>query len=136
MVKAAVVMTYDRRESLRKWATLLASTLALLVTGLRDPIGVSITTRQDELLRRELSRYETVSATEARWDKHLDAESEVLRRLDRDLAAIRDGTVAIEATYKLLLEMNNCLMAVETKLDLLMKERQRDRLHSSASAPQ
>ena len=136
MVKAAVVMTYDRRESLRKWATLLASTLALLVTSLRDPIGVSITTRQDELLRRELSRYETVSATEARWDKHLDAESEVLRRLDRDLAAIRDGAVAIEATYKLLLEMNNCLMAVETKLDLLMKERQRDRLHSSASAPQ
>jgi len=97
---------------------------------------VSITTRQDELLRRELSRYETVSATEARWDKHLDAESQVLRRLDRDLAAIRDGAVAIEATYKLLLEMNNCLMAVETKLDVLMKERQRDRLHSSASAPQ
>src|SRR5438445_11579644 len=93
-LKHLVVMTHDRRESLRKWATLLASTLALLVTSLRDPIGVSITTRQDELLRRELSRYETVSATEARWDKHLDAESEVLRRLDRDLAAIRDGAVA------------------------------------------
>ena len=136
MVKAAVVMTYDRRESLRKWATLLASTLALLVTSLRDPIGVSITTRQDELLRRELSRYETVSATEARWDKHLDAQSEIPRRLDRELAALRDGAVASEAAYKLLLEINNCLMAVETKLDLLMKERQRDRLQSSASAPQ
>ena len=135
MVKAAVVMTYDRRESLRKWATLLTSTLALLVTSLRDPIGVSIKTRQDELLRRELSRYETVSATEARWDKHLDAESEVLRRLDRDIAAMRDGVVASEATYKLLLEMHTCLTAVETKLDLLMKERQRDRLQSSASAP-
>jgi len=105
-----VVITYDRRESLRKWATLLASTLALLVTSLRDP--------------------------EAGWDNHLDAESEVLRRLDRDVAAMRDGAVASEVTYKLLLEMNNCLMAVETKLDVLMKERQRDRLHSSASAPQ
>ena len=129
-------MTYDRRESLRKWATLLASTLALLVTSLRDPIAVSIKTRQDELLRRELSRYETVSATEARWDKHRDVESEALRRLDRDLAAMRDGAVASEAAYKLMLQMNNCLMAVETKLDLLMKERQLGRLQSSATAPQ
>jgi len=61
-----VVITYDRRESLRKWATLLASTLALLVTSLRDP--------------------------EARWDKHLGAESEVLRRLDRDVAAMREAS--------------------------------------------
>ncbi len=112
-VKQLVVMTHDRRESFRKWGTLLASTLALLVTSLRDPIALSFKAKQDEVLRRELSLYET-----------------------RELAALRDGAVASEATYKLLLEINNCLMAVETKLDLLMKERQRDRLQSSASAPQ
>jgi len=102
-VKQLLVMTHDRRESFRKWGTLLASTLALLVTSLRDPIALAFKAKQDEVLRREQSRYETVSATEARWDKHLDAESEVMRRLDRDLAAMRDGAVASEVTYKLLL---------------------------------
>ncbi len=135
-VKQFVVMTHDRRESFRKWGTLLASTLALLVTSLRDPIALAFKAKQDEVLRRELSLYETVSAAEARWEKHLDSQSEIPQHLDRELAALRDGAVASEATYKLLLEINNCLMAVETKLDLLMKERQRDRLQSSASAPQ
>ena len=135
-VKQFVVMTHDRRESFRKWGTLLASTLALLVTCLREPIALAFKAKQDEVLRRELSLFETVSASEARWEKHLDSQSEIPRRLDRELALLRDGAVASEATYKLLLEINNCLMAVETKLDLLMRERQRDRLQSSASAPQ
>ena len=135
-VKQLLVMTHDRRESLRRWGTLLASTLALLVTSLRDPIALAFKAKQDELLRRELSLYETVSAAEARWEKYLDSQSEIPRRLDRELALLRDGAVTSEATHKLLLEINNCLKAVETKLDLLMKERQRDRLQSSAGAPQ
>ena len=110
---------------MRKWATLVVSTLALLMTSLRDPVALALWPKEEELLRRELNRYETVSAAEARWDKHLDSQTEVLRRLDRDLAALRDEAVANEANHKLLLEINNCLVALETKLDLMANERAR-----------
>jgi len=117
---------------MRKWATLLTSTLALLVTSLRDPIGVSIKTRQDELLRRELSRYETGSATDARWTNTwtLKASSAAF---GSDIAPCATESLPARRLTNCCWKMHTCLTAVETKLDLLMKERQRDRLQSSAA---
>jgi len=120
-------MTYERRESYRKWATLIASTLVLLVTSVRDPLVLVNRHSEYENLRRELARYELTPGASAKWERDLDVQSEVLRRLDGNVAKLRDEALTSEGNHRLLVEINNCLQTVETKLDLLMKERQRER---------
>ncbi len=120
-------MTYERRESYRKWATLIVSMLVLLVTSLRDPLVLVNRHSEYENLRRELARYELAPGPSAKMERDLDVQPEVLRRLDGNVAKLRDEALASEGNHKLLVEINNCLQTVETKLDLLMKERQRER---------
>lgn len=116
-------MTYDRRESIRKWATLVVSSLVLLVTSLREPIASALGSKMEDNLRR----LEAARAEEAKREKQMDSDCQALRQVARDLAALREEVAASEGNRKLLVEINTCLVAVEGKLDLLVKEQQRER---------
>jgi small-conductance mechanosensitive channel len=101
--------------------------LALLITTLREPIAVTLKGAMHEALLQELPKYETVVAANARLEKHSESENEILRRLEQNLAAIRDKATISESDHQLLVEVSHCLTSMETKLDLLIKEFQRDR---------
>lgn len=106
---------------------MVVSTLALLATCLRDPIAVTLRGTIMEVLREELGKYETVSAADAKWEKHQDAADELLKRCENDFASIRAAVAATESNQKMQIETANRLLSIETKLELWMKEYQRDK---------
>ncbi len=115
-------MRAERRESFRKWATLVVSTLALMVTCLRDPIVLTLKSTVKEVIRDEMNRYEIASGADVRPDKRRDADTELLRRLDHEVAAIRDLAARNGVEHNTWMQVNNCLVSIEAKLDLLTKE--------------
>ena len=106
---------------------MVVSTLALLATCLRDPIALTLRATIMEVLREELGRYETVSAADTKWEKHQDSVNEILKRCENDFASIRTSIIATESNQKMQIEAGNRLLSIETKLELLMKEYQRDK---------
>ena len=124
IMKQHVAMSDWSAESFLKWATLMVSTIALLVSCVRYPLAVTLKATVQEVLRQELPRYESVAASEARWEKHQEPANEILRRLDRDVAILRDGTTVNESNRGLLVQLGNHLLAIETKLDLLLRQNQ------------
>ena len=115
-------MRADSRESFRKWATLIVSALALLVTCLRDPLVLTLKSTVREVIRDEMDRYEKAPPADARQTKRSDTEAATLKNLEQEIAAIRDLASRNEAEHRTWLQVNNCLVAMEAKLDLLTKE--------------
>lgn len=120
-------MRDDRKESLRNWATFLVSALAFVVTCLMGPIAFTLKATVKDLVRQELTGYETVTGSDTRWKAHQDYENEVLKRWEHDLAAVRDRASLTETNnIKLMIEVGNRLASLEMKLEPFMKQRQRD----------
>src|SRR5438874_913401 len=101
-------MNCDKKESFRKWATFVLSSLALLVTSLRDPIALTFRASVQETVRQELARQHNIAASEARDQNPPAAGNEVFTRLEHDLAAIRADGATGEASPKLLVEVDHC----------------------------
>src|SRR5947207_2786271 len=120
-------MREDQKDSFRKWATFLVSTLALLLTCLMGPIAFTLKATVKDLVRQELAAYETTAASDNRWKAHQDYENEVLKRWEHDLAAVRDKATQSETnSFKLMTEVGNRLASIETKLDPVTKQHSRE----------
>ena len=115
-------MREERTEWLRKWATLVVSTIALLVACLREPLTLTLKATIQDMMRQELARYETVAASEARWQNHQDSAAETLKRLEREFSSLHDLAMAGGTQGRLLLEVSNRLSCLEAKLDSLRRE--------------
>jgi hypothetical protein len=115
-------MKEERTEWFRKWATLVVSTVALLVACLREPLTLTLKATVLEVMREELAKYETVSASDARCQKHQDSATEVLKRYERELSGLRDLVAAGEAHGRLLMQVSNRLSSLEAKLEELRRE--------------
>lgn len=105
----------------------MVSALALLLTCLMGPIAFTLKATVKDLVRQELTSYETATASDARWKAHQDYENEVLKRWEHDLTAVRERATAGETNnLKLMIDVGNRLTSLETKLEPLMKQHQRD----------
>jgi len=121
-VEQVPLMKEERTEWLRKWATLVVSTVALLVACLREPLTLTLKATVQDMIRQELARYETVSASEARWQKQQESTAEILKRFERELSGLRDLATAGDVHGKLLVEVSKRLSSVEMKLEALRRE--------------
>ena len=125
-------MKAERKESLRKWVNVSVPALSLLLAGLMGPIAFTLRSTVKDLVRQELASYETVAASDARLKAHQDYLNEVLKRWANDFAAVREKSASSETNdYKLMLELGHRLSSIESKLELLMGEYQRDRKFQS-----
>jgi len=121
-------MKAERKESLRKWVNVSVPALSLLLAGLMGPIAFTLKSTVKDLVRQELARFETVAASDARLKAHQDYLNEVLKRWAHDFAAVREKAASSETNdHKLMLEVDNRLSSIESKLELLAQEHQRDR---------
>jgi len=118
-------MSDSRRESFRKWATFVVSTLALLIACLRDPVMLTFKGTALEVLREELARRDPSS--EASRDRRRDVDSEMLRRLDQILEALRDKASARDAEQKHLLELSGRMSALQARLEELARNSRREK---------
>jgi hypothetical protein len=114
-------MREERTEWFRRWATFVISTVALLVACLREPMALTLKATVLEIMREELTRYETVSAADFRAQKQQDAVTEALKRFERELTALRDLTVSGASQDRMFLDVSNRLSSLETKLETLRR---------------
>jgi hypothetical protein len=123
-----------QKESLRRWVNLLVPALSLMLAGLMGPIAFTLKSTVKDLVRQELASFETVAASEARLKAHQDYLNEVLKRWANDFAAVRDKTALSETNdHKLMLELGHRLSSIESKLELLTGERQREKKTQNGS---
>jgi len=126
-------MKAERKESLRKWVNVMVPALSLLLAGLMGPIAFTLKSTVKDLVRQELASYETVAASDARLKAHQDYLNEVLKRWANDFAAVREKSASSETNdYKLMLELGNRLSSIESKLELLMADHQREKKSQSS----
>ncbi len=130
-------MRADQKESLRRGVNVLVPALSLLLAGLMGPIAFTLKSTVKDLVRQELTRNETVAASDARLKAHQDYLNEVLKRWANDLALVREKAAVSETNdHKLMLELGNRLSSIESKLELLMGEQKREKkLPSSHGDP-
>jgi hypothetical protein len=129
-------MKVVQKESLRKWVNVLVPALSLLLAGLMGPIAFTLRSTVKDLVRQELASYETVAASDARLKAHQDYLNEVLKRWANDFAAVREKAGSNETNdYKLMLELSHRLSSIESKLELLMGQSQRDKNRQNSSDP-
>ena len=128
-------MSENRLESFRKWMTLSVSTLALLFSAVLGPIVLSLKATIRDQLRQDFINYETISAADVRWKAHQQYENEVFKRLEQELSAVRAKAAIAEANYKVLMEVEKRLSSIETKIELLMKEYERDKKLKGGNDP-
>src|SRR5438477_11227223 len=103
-------MKTERKETLRKWVNVSVPVLSLLLAGLMGPIAFTLKSTVKDLVRQELTSYETVAASDARLRAHQDCLNEVLKRWANDFAAVREKAALIESNaYKLMLELGSRL---------------------------
>ncbi len=128
MVEQDGAMKVDRKESLRKWVNVLVPALSLLLAGLMGPIAFTLKSTVKDLVRQELASTQTVAASEARLKAHQDYLNEVLKRWANDFAAVREKVALRETNdYRVMLELGNRLSSIESKLELLMEDHQREK---------
>jgi len=121
-------MRADQKESLRRGVNVLVPALSLLLAGLMGPIAFTLKSTVKDLVRQELTRNETVAASDARLKAHQDYLNEVLKRWANDLALVREKAAVSETNdHKLMLELGNRLSSIESKLELLMGEQKREK---------
>ena len=130
-------MRADRKESLRKWVNVLVPALSLLLAGLMGPIAFTLKSTVKDLVRQELTSYETVAASDARLKAHQEYFNEILKRWANDFATVRDKATSVDTNdHKLMLDLGHRLSSIESKLELLMGEHQREKkLQSSHDGP-
>ena len=105
---------------------MIVPTLALSVACLMGPVAFLLKVTMRDLVRQELSAYQTIAAAEAKWKAHQDFEAEVFKRWENDLAAMREQPgLNITNQTKLLLELGARLTSLETKLRFIMNDAQR-----------
>jgi len=120
-------MKEDRKASLRNWASVLISALAVLVTCLMGPVAFTLKATVKDLVRQELTGYETVASVDVRWKEHQDYENEVFKRWEHELAVVHDTAASGQTNHlKLMMELGNRLSSLETKLDLSLKDHPRN----------
>ncbi len=128
MIEQDGAMKVDRKESLRKWVNVLVPALSLLLAGLMGPIAFTLKSTVKDLVRQELASTQTVAASEARLKAHQDYLNEVLKRWANDFAAVREKVALRETNdYRVMLELGNRLSSIESKLELLMEDHQREK---------
>ncbi len=128
-------MRDDRKELLKKWVNILVPTLSLFLACLMGPVAFTLKATVKELVRQELAGYETVASSDVRWKAHQEYENEFLKRLDHELAAAREKASVTETNqYKLMLDLGNRLLSLDTKIEQLMKDSQRNRKASDESS--
>ena len=128
MIEQDGAMKVDRKESLRKWVNVLVPALSLLLAGLMGPIAFTLKSTVKDLVRQELAGSQTVAASEARLKAHQDYLNEVLKRWANDFAAVREKVALRETNdYRVMLELGNRLSSIESKLELLMEDHQREK---------
>ena len=128
MIEQDGAMKVDRKESLRKWVNVLVPALSLLLAGLMGPIAFTLKSTVKDLVRQELASSQTVAASEARLKAHQDYLNEVLKRWANDFAAVREKVALRETNdYRVMLELGNRLSSIESKLELLMEDHQREK---------
>jgi len=119
-------MKSESKATLLKWATLTVAFLALVPAYLMGPIGFTLKATVKDMLRQELATHETTAASEVKWkaqQAQQDRENEVLKRLEYDLAVVRDRAVLNESNHtKLLTEFDTRLTSLETQLKRLRME--------------
>ena len=121
-------MRADQKESLRRGVNVLVPALSLLLAGLMGPIAFTLKSTVKDLVRQELTRNETVAASDARLKAHQDYLNEVLKRWANDLALVREKAAVSETNdHKLMLELGNRVSSIESKLELLMGEQKREK---------
>jgi len=121
-------MKVVQKESLRKWVNVLVPALSLMLAGLMGPIAFTLKSTVKDLVRQELASNETVAASDARLKAHQDYLNEVLKRWATDFAALRERTALNETNdYSLMLELRRRLSSIESKLELLTGQYQRDK---------
>lgn len=114
-------------EWFQKWASLSVSAMALLLTCLMGPIAFTLKATVKDVVRQELVGYETVAASEARWKAREDRETELLKRWEQELAAAREKSASSDTnSYKMMLEVGARLSSLEAKLELMMRDHQRE----------
>ena len=128
MVEQDGAMKVDRKESLRKWVNVLVPALSLLLAGLMGPIAFTLKSTVKDLVRQELASFQTVAASDARLKAHQDYLNEVLKRWVNDFATVREKVALRETNdYRVMLELGNRLSSIESKLELLMEDHQREK---------
>src|SRR5437867_9285519 len=107
-------MKTERKESLRKWVNVLVPALSLLLAGLMGPIAFTLKSTVKDLVRQELTSYETVTAADARLKAHQDYLNEVLKRWANDFTSVREKVSLSETNdHRLMLELGNRLSSIE-----------------------
>ncbi len=102
--------------------------LSLLLAGLMGPVAFTLKSTVKDLVRQELASNESVAASDARLKAHQDYLNEVLKRWANDFATLREKAASRETNdYKAVLELGNRLSSIDSKLSLLMEERQREK---------
>lgn len=125
----------ERRETFVKWGTFVVSAVALAVACVRDPIIWTLRATIQDQLRAELSKYETISTANAKWENHRDVGDELLHRLDRDLAVIQQVAATANTNEFLLLDLARRLALVETNIQTFTREFQISQKSDSRNLP-
>lgn len=113
---------------MRRWVNVLVPALSLLLAGLMGPVAFTLKSTVKDLVRQELASNESVAASDARLKAHQDYLNEVLKRWANDFATLREKAASRETNdYKAVLELGNRLSSIDSKLSLLMEERQREK---------
>jgi len=129
-------MRSDRKELVKKWVLIMVPTFSLLLTCLMGPVAFTLKATVKDLLRQELTGYETVVVSDTRWRAHQEYENEVLKRWEHDLAAVREKAVLNDTnSYKLVIELGQRIFSIETKLEQLMKEHMHEGKLQTGSSP-
>src|SRR5262245_51861349 len=127
-------MRDDQTQAIRKWATILVPALALVLACLTGPVAYALKVTVKDLVRQELSAYQTVAASEAKWKSFEDYQNEVSKRWEHDLAPLRDKPVLTDTNYaKWFAEVGSRLSSLEAKLILLMADPPRDKKSSDSN---
>ena len=121
-------MRADQKESLRRWVNVLVPVLSLMLAGLMGPIAFTLKSTVKDLVRQELASKETVDASDARLKAHQEYLNEVLKRWASDFATMREKLGGNETNNsKVMLELGNRLSSIESKLEHLMEDHQREK---------
>ena len=119
-------MSSDRKEAFRQWTAVSVSGLALLVSVLRGPVSLTVRATIEDMLRQEMAKQQISPAAEARAHQRKEI-GETLIRLDAELTALRANAALEGATQKRLMEINACLLQLESRLDSWEKDALKER---------
>jgi hypothetical protein len=112
-----------RRETFRKWATLVIASLGLMVACLRDPLSWTLRATIEGVLHQELAKFELVSPAGITAPRQPSDFTSLLLRFDRDLTALlNENASRDERNCQLLLDDANRLSVIQANLSQLVRQ--------------